>query len=69
MHSISTTSSTSPNVMLAGALVVLVLIGLRSWFILRAQPRRTSAGLGVFHVIRWAAALSCLAYVAYWLGR
>jgi hypothetical protein len=55
--------------MLAGALVVLVLIGLRSWFILRAQPRRTSAGLGVFHVIRWAAALSCLAYVAYWLGR
>lgn len=79
MHSLSTGSSTpwvqwlaaaSPQEwMLAGAVLVIALVGLRSWYILRAQPARTRAGLGLFHVIRWAAFLSALAYVAWWLGR
>lgn len=54
---------------LAGAVLVLALMGLRSWYLFRAQPSRTSAGLGFFHVVRYAAVIAAVLYIAYWFGR
>lgn len=46
------------DLLLVLAGVALILVLLRSWYVFRAQPARTSTGLGLFHVVRFAAAVA-----------
>lgn len=64
IHSFSTASSTGipPLWLLAGAVLGLMLLGIRSWFLLHGRPMRSTGSRTLFHLIRFGAA-ACLIVV------